>query len=83
MYSPEYTSIKRFYYISDKVSKTIEGTVITSQSDMITISSFNATKEDVDIKTDLCTLNTYESSKKIMIKILFVWATESILDVRI
>lgn len=82
MYSPEYTSIKRFYYISDKVSKTIEGTVITSQSDMITISSFNATKEDVDIKTDLCTLNTYESSKKIMLATFFRWTSDTILDVR-
>lgn len=81
LYSPE-MSIKRFYYISDKVGKTIVGTAITLQYDIVTISSFSAIKEDVDIKTDLCTLHTYESSKKTMISSFFRWTLDSILDVR-
>ncbi len=82
LYSPEDMGIRRYYYITEKIGKTVHGTVITSQRDIVTISSFSATKEDVDMKTDLCTRNTYESNKKAMLKALFTWTIDSVLDVR-
>lgn len=81
LYAPENLSTRRYYYVVDKIGKTIVGVVMSAFQYTTAIGNFSATKENIDTKTDLCTTNTYESNKRTMLMMLFKWSEDSMLEV--